>query len=78
MLNTDFNPQKKIFFMLKENLGYKSINSTIIYNHLMYFEPEEYPSRNAKNIMEAQKLVDAGFEYVSDSHEEGKLFRIRK
>jgi len=30
------------------------------------------------NIKEAQALVDAGFEYVCDYREEGKLLRKRK
>jgi hypothetical protein len=42
------------------------------------YEVEEYNSRIAKNIKEAQELVDAGFDYVCDYAEEGKLFRKRK
>lgn len=50
----------------------------MIYTHLIDFEAAKYTSRIAKNIKEAQKLVDTGFEYVCDYHEEGKLFRKRK
>jgi hypothetical protein len=62
----------------KEKLGHKSINSTMIYTHLVEFEAEKYTSRIAKNIVEAQKLIEAGFEYVCDYDEEGKVFRKRK
>ena len=50
----------------------------MIYTHLIECEAEEYTSKIAKNIKEAQELVDVGFEYVCDYHEEGKLFRKRK
>ncbi len=50
----------------------------MIYMHLVEFEAEEDTSRIAKNIKEAQELVDVGFEYVCDFNEEGKLFRKRK
>ena len=68
----------KVILPVKGKLGHKSINSTIIYMHLIDFEAEEYTSRVAKNIEEAQKLVDAGFEYICDYAEVGKLFRKRK
>ena len=50
----------------------------MIYTHLIEFEAEEYTSRVAKNIKEAQELVEVGFEYVCDYPKEGKLFRKRK
>lgn len=68
----------KDILRVKQKLGHKSINSTMIYTHLIEFEAEEYTSKIAKNIKEAQELVDVGFEYVCDYHEEGKLFRKRK
>jgi hypothetical protein len=41
------------------------------------FENDDYHSATAKNVEEAQKLVEAGFEYVCDFGET-KLFRKRK
>ena len=70
--------KSKDILRVKQKLGHKSINSTMIYTHLIEFEAEEYTSRIAKNIKEAQELVDVGFEYVCDYKEEGKLFRKRK
>jgi integrase len=70
--------KSKDILRVKAKLGHKSINSTMIYTHLIEFEAEEYTSRIAHNIREAQKLVDAGFEYVCDYQEAGKLFRKRK
>jgi len=70
--------KSKDILRVKQKLGHKSINSTMIYTHLIEFEAEEYTSKVAKNIKEAQELVDVGFEYVCDYNEEGKLFRKRK
>jgi integrase len=70
--------KSKDILRVKGKLGHKSINSTMVYTHLIDFEVEEYTSRVAKNIEEAQKLVEAGFEYVCDYSEDGKLFRKRK
>jgi hypothetical protein len=59
-------------------LGHKSINNTLIYTHLVDFEQsDEYSSATAKTIEEAQKLIESGFEYVTEI--DGiKLFRKRK
>jgi len=38
---------------------------------------DDYTSANARTIQEAQKLVEAGFEYVCD-FDGDKLFRKRK
>ena len=63
---------------VKQKFGHKSINNTMIYTHLIECEVEEYTSKVARNIKEAEELVNAGFEYVCDYNEEGKLFRKRK
>jgi hypothetical protein len=70
--------KSKDILRVKGMLGHKSTNSTMIYTHLIDFEAEEYTSRVVRNIEDAQKLVDAGFEYVCDYAEDGKLFRKRK
>jgi len=70
--------KSKDILRVKQKLGHKSINNTMIYTHLIEYEAEEYTSKVAKNIKEAEELVNAGFEYVCDYNEEGKLFRKRK
>jgi hypothetical protein len=44
---------------------------------LVEFESDEYRSAVAANVEEAEKLIEAGFEYVC-SHNETMLFRKRK
>jgi integrase len=58
-------------------LGHRSLLSTDYYVQLVTFESDDYTSANARTIQEAQKLVEAGFEYVCD-FDGDKLFRKRK
>jgi len=63
---------------VKQKLGHRNIESTMMYTQLITFESDEYTHRVAKTIEEAGKFVDAGFEFVCDYEAEGKLFRKRK
>lgn len=45
-------------------LGHKNIANTLIYTQLVAFDSDEYNSAVASSIEEAQKLVEAGFEFV--------------
>jgi len=62
---------------VKQLLGHKSIENTMRYTQPINFESEEYNSAVAKPLDEARKLVEAGFEYVTDM-DGCKLFRKRK
>ena len=58
-------------------LSHKSIQKTLVYTQMVEFKSEEYISATAKTTEDAQKLVEAGFEYVTEI--DGlKLFRKRK
>ena len=67
---------------VKQLLGHRSIQSTMIYitieNALFQNAPEDYVSKVAKTVEEAQALVDVGFEFVCSFDDEGKLFKKRK
>jgi len=62
---------------LRKQLGYKKIETTLIYTQLVNFESDDYSSAVAKNIDEASKLVEQGFEYVT-TFDSTMLFRKRK
>jgi integrase len=62
---------------VKQLLGHRSINSTMIYTHLINFEGDEFTCKTAKTIDEAKGLIEAGFDYVTDMNSY-KLFRKRK
>jgi len=49
----------------------------MLYTQLINFESDEYSSAVAKTLEEAQKLVEADFDYVTDM-DGYKLFRKRK
>jgi hypothetical protein len=73
---TEYAKTKDILRVMKM-LGHKSIPNTLLYTQLVNFENDEYCSANAKTVEEAQKLIEAGFEYVCNFGEI-KLFRKRK
>jgi hypothetical protein len=68
---------------VKQLLGHKNIQNTEIYVHL---EAALFTTKNdqfhvtvAKNVEEACKLVEIGFEYVTGDYADGgKIFRKRK
>lgn len=68
----------KSLLVVKKLLGHRSINSTLIYTHLVDFEnPDEWHCRTANTVEEAKELIEAGFEYVTEM-DGCKLFRKRK
>jgi len=73
---TEYHRTRDILYV-KQLLGHKSITNTILYTQLISFESDEYSSAVAKTLDEARKLVEAGFEYVTDVGG-SKLFRKRK
>jgi len=73
---TEYHRTRDILYV-KQLLGHKSISNTLIYTQLISFESDEYSSAVAKTLDEARKLVEAGFEYVTDV-DGNKLFRKRK
>jgi len=62
---------------VKEQLGHKRLENTLIYTHLLNFRSDEWVCRVARNATEAAKLVEAGFEYVC-THDNIMLFRKPK
>ena len=54
----------KDILYVKEHLGHKRIETTLIYTHLIGFLDEEYTSAVAKTVDDARKLIEAGFKYV--------------
>ena len=68
----------KDILYVKQLLGHRNINSTLIYTQLVNFEADEYYSATAKTTEEAKALIEAGFEYVCTTPENIMLFRKRK
>jgi integrase len=67
----------KDILLVKQQLGHKRIENTLIYTHLVNFQDDEYHARTATTTKEAIKLIEAGFDYVTEM--DGiKLFRKPK
>ena len=60
---------------VKELLGHHSIKNTLIYTHLVNFEPDEYTVKAATSLEECAKLLETGFEHVTTLKEKSCLGR---
>ena len=62
---------------VKQLLGHKNINNTLIHTQLVTFESDDYHVRTAKTPKEACELAEAGFEYFT-TMQDIQVFRKRK
>jgi integrase len=62
---------------VQQALGHKYLTNTQIYIQLVDFESDEYDVQVAENLEEAKKLLEAGFDYITEM-DGRKLFRKRK
>jgi integrase len=62
---------------VKQQMGHKRIETTMIYTQLLNLNEDEWTCKTAKTIQEATTLIEAGFEYVTDL-DGTKLFKKRK
>jgi len=69
--------QTKDLVYVMGQMGHRRIQTTMRYVQLMDFKDNEYVSAVASSIKEAQKLIECGFEHVTN-FEDKILFRKRK
>jgi integrase len=62
---------------VRQMLGHKDINTTLLYTQLVNFESDDYHVKTAKTLKEACELAEAGFEYFT-TIEDAQVFRKRK
>ena len=62
---------------VKEFLGHRTINSTLVYTHLINLEADEFITRITKSVEGCRRLVEAGFQYVTH-HKGVKIFKKPK
>ena len=62
---------------VKQQMGHKKIEATLIYVQLINFNDNEWTCKTANNINEATQLIENGFDYVTEI-DGTKLFRKRK
>jgi len=72
-----YHKTKDILFV-KQQMGHKKIETTLIYTQLLQFDKDDnYTCKVAQNVEQATELIENGFEYVTEI--DGlKLFRKRK
>ena len=71
-----YHRTRDILFV-KQQLGHRKIETTMIYTQLVNFSEDEYHSAVARTVEEARRLIEEGYEYVCDI-DNVKLFRKRK
>ena len=62
---------------VQQALGHKNLMNTQIYTHLINFPSDEYDVQVAETLEEAKKLLEAGFDFVTNM-DGRKIFRRRK
>jgi len=62
---------------VKQMLGHRRIDSTLVYTQLVNFESNEYHVRTARTVKEACELAKAGFGYFTKM-DDVQIFRQRK
>jgi integrase len=63
--------------LVKQQMGHKKIETTLIYTQLLNLSEDEWTCKAATNVKEATQLIENGFEYITEM-DGTKLFRKRK
>ena len=64
---------------VKQQLGHRCIENTMVYTQLITFECDEYNTAFARSLEEEEKLIKVGFELVRyDQKEQTAIYRKRK
>ena len=74
---TNLYSKTRDILLVKTKLGHKEISNTLFYTQLIDFEEDEYVVKGAETKEKAMKLLESGFEYVTEI-EGTKLFKKRK
>ena len=74
---TMFYHKTRDLLLTKQKMGHHKIETTLIYTQLIDMEGDEYVCGTAENVKQSLKLIEDGFEYVTEV-DGVKLFRKRK
>jgi len=72
----EYHRAKDILYV-KQLLGHRNINSTLLYIQLVNFESDEFHVRVEKTLKEACEPAKAGFGYFTEM-EDVEIFQKRK
>jgi len=59
-----YNKTKDIL-LVKQQMGHKKLETTLIYTQLLNLNEEEWTCKGATNAEEAKQLIEAGFQYTN-------------
>ena len=69
----------KDILRVRQMLGHRKIESTLVYTTLVNFEANEYIVKRPVTAKEEDELIKVGFEYVRfDDKEQVPIYRKRK
>jgi integrase len=74
---TNLYHKTRDILLVKQQMGHKRIETTLIYTQLLNLNDDEWTCKTASNVNEATSLIEAGFEYVTEI-DGAKLFKKRK
>jgi len=67
----------KDILLVKQQMGHRKLETTLIYTQLLDLNDDEWTCRTANIVKQATALIEAGFQYVTEL-DGMKLFRKRK
>ena len=74
----EYHKTKDILHVMRV-LGHKNITNTLRYTQLIQMDDDEFLTKVAKTVDDACKLIEAGYDYVTEFQDQGvKIFRKRK
>ena len=74
---TNLYDKTKDILLVKQQMGHKKLDTTLIYTQILNPNEDEWTCRGATTVEQATQLIENGFEYVTEI--DGlKLFRKRK
>jgi len=75
---TNLYHKTKDILYVKQQMGHKRIDTTLIYTQLLNLNDDEWTCKATTNTNEATQLIESGFEYVATTPDALMLFRKRK
>jgi len=75
---TNLYHKTKDILYVKQQMGHKRIETTLIYTQLLNLNDDEWICKATTNTQEATQLIENGFEYVATTPDALMLFRKRK
>jgi len=74
---TNLYNKTKDILLVKQQMGHKKLDTTLIYTQLLNLNEDEWTCKGATTVEQATQLIESGFQYVTEV-DGTKLFRKRK